>query len=324
MPSSAEVSADRLVATTRTMATDVTITVSSPGTSSGASAVEAAALEAALEVFHVVEKACTRFDPASPLMQANRSPRRWHRVPPVLFEVLTEASHAHDRTAGRFDPRVIGDLVALGYDRSLGFARGDVTRSRVPPSGEVRCQGSWRPRLKKASGEVLLGSPVDLGGIGKGLAVRWAAERLARVTSSYLVEAGGDCYCAGKAPDATTWQVGIEDPAGGDEPIAVLGLKDRAVTTSSTRLRRWRADGELVHHLIDPGTGRPGGDGLAAVTVVGDDPADSEVWAKVLFLAGWRGIGPLARRRSIPALWVDTGGSATVSPQMERYLLWRR
>ncbi len=33
-------------------------------------------------------------------------------------------------------------------------------------------------------------------------------------------------------------------------------------------MNRWRApDGRLVHHLIDPSTGEPGGAGLLAVTV---------------------------------------------------------
>jgi len=39
-------------------------------------------------------------------------------------------------------------------------------------------------------------------------------------------------------------------------------------------VRAWLApDGRRVHHLLDPRTGEPGGDGLVAVTVAAPDPA---------------------------------------------------
>jgi len=282
------------------------------------------AIRTALEIFHTVERACTRFDPTSPLMRANASPTRWHKVPDVLYETLREASSAHQRTAGRFDPRILEDLIALGYDRSLAFASGNIVtpqRALRRPSGQPR--GPWRPRFRGGSMEVLLGEAVDLGGIGKGLAVRWSGRALATHTKNYMVEAGGDCYCAGVAPDAKSWRVGIEDPFLGDEPLAVLSLRDRAATTSSIRLRQWRAGGESVHHLIDPRTGCPGGEDLVAVTVVGKDPAAAEVDSKSLFLAG-RQIARTASRRGIAALWVDASGAVDFSTNMSRYLLWQR
>ena len=53
------------------------------------------------------------------------------------------------------------------------------------------------------------------------------------------------------------------------------------------RVHAWTAaDGRAVHHLVDPRTGEPGGDGLLAVTVAGPDPAWAEVWSKTLFLEG--------------------------------------
>lgn len=316
---------DELVVTTRAMATEVTVRVALGDVRAAPEELRRAAGRA-LEVFHVVERACTRFDPTSPLMRANAAPGRWHRVPPALFAAVEEAHRAYEQTSGRFDPRVLRDLRVLGYDRTLPFASGDAQVVRPgQPSARRQRSGSWRPRFHHAAGELHLGGePIDLGGIGKGLAVRWASAALAAVAPDHLVEAGGDCHCAGSGPGAGRWMVAVEDPFGSATPVAVLALADRAATTSSIRLRRWKLNGRPVHHLIDPRSGRPGGDGLVAVTVVGADPATAEVWSKVLFVSGRRRIADEARRRAVAALWVDVDGVQWTSPGMERYVTWRR
>ena len=102
---------------------------------------------------------------------------------------------------------------------------------------------------------------------------------------------------------------------GGTSPVAVVALHDGgAVATSSVRRLRWERDGRVVHHLIDPRTGEPGGDGLLAVTVAGPDPAWAEVWSKALFLEGRRGIGALARARGLAAWWVAPDGTLEMTP----------
>ena len=276
----------------------------------------------ALTVFSDVDRTCTRFDPASSLMQANASPGEWHEVEPECFVALVEAHDAYRRTGGRFDPRILGDLVRLGYDRSFRDGTPATSGGRaVPPRPALP---RWRPRFHVRSRRVRLGPlPVDLGGIAKGLAVRWAASRLASLPGGFVVEAGGDCWCAGLAADGGLWRVGVEDPAGSRDPIAVLAVSNRAVATSSVRVRQWQQDGAQVHHLVDPRTGRPGGKGLQAVTVVDCDPAAAEVWSKTLFLAGNAGIGRLARDRGVAALWIDAAGAMTTSPEMLQHLLWR-
>ena len=257
-------------------------------------------------------------------MRANASPHRWHRVPLKCFSAIVAAHSAYGRTNGVFDPRVLKDLERLGYDRSLPFAKGDVTVAGGASQGRVGL-GPWRPRFRGATSEVLIGDhPIDLGGIGKGLAVAWASARLATVSPDHLIEAGGDCFCAGNSGEGQPWRIGVEDPQGAAEPVAVLALQDRACTTSSIRVRRWTAGGRSVHHILDASTGRPGGDGLLSVTVVGSDPALCEVWSKSLFLAGVAGIAAAAERRRLAALWVTTAGDLHHSRSADRYLLWQR
>jgi len=273
-----------------------------------------------------VEAACTRFNTESPLMRANAAPQEWHRVPTVLLDALVEAFRAHGATGGRFDPRVYAELVRLGYDRTLPFEAEVVAVEGAAAHPNARCD-MWRPKFRAATSEVHLGgAPVDLGGIGKGLAVRWASQHLRGVTSDFLIEAGGDCHCAGLGPGGEHWRIGVEDPSGSDgrEPVAVLELKDRACTTSSTRVRKWLVGGRLVHHLINPSTGKPGGEGLAAVTVVGVEAAMSEVWCKTLFLCGAGAIEREAEGRGLAALWVENDGSLGCSRKLRPFLIWQR
>lgn len=311
-----------MVGRTRAMASDITIRASAAGDSQELRA----HLGEALRVFATTETACTRFDPTSPLMQANARPEQWNPVGPVCLDALVEAHRAYRTTAGRFDPRVFGDLVALGYGRSLPFADGNVqleAQLDAVPSSDRQPLPPWNPRFRHESAAVMLGShPVDLGGIAKGLAVRWASQALIGACRDHLVEAGGDCNCAGSAPDGGSWRVAVEDPAGGAHPVAVLTLRDLACATSSVRLRRWKVGGRDVHHIVDPDTGQPGGDGLASVTVVGIDPAVSEVWSKVLFLEGTRGIRDFADQQGLAAMWVDVHGAVESTLAMESHVLW--
>jgi FAD:protein FMN transferase len=302
----------------RAMATDVTCQVAAPR--AGA----ASALHRAQEVFHRVEAACTRFDPASPLMLANAAPRRWHRVPDELYLAVEEAAAAHRETGGLFDPRVLDVLRSWGYDRSLAFA--DRPDLPAPPRPAPRPPGHrpWRPRFSPQRRAVRLGAdPIDLGGIGKGLAVRWAAAELAGCGAAALVEAGGDLHAAGAGPDGDGWRVAVEDPRGGAEPVVVLRIADAACATSSVRIRHWRVAGRPVHHLIDPRTGAPGGTGLLAVTVVDPDPVHAEVWSKALFLAGRGAVRAVADSHGIAALLVDAGGTVGMSRAMRPHLLWQ-
>jgi thiamine biosynthesis lipoprotein len=320
----------------RAMATDVTLSVAGDGRD------VTLALDRAGQVFRRVEAACTRFDPAGPLAAVNAAPQRWHAVPPELFDAVGEAWQAHRETEGLFDPRVLETLLRLGYDRTLPFRRGPVTigtaavdgrdgafrPEQVPVRNAVRpaAPGPWHPELDPQRRAVRLGEhPIDLGGIGKGLAVRWAARELAGTGAPYLVEAGGDCCLGGDGPDGDGWRVGVEDPdQAGERPdlLAVLELRTTSCATSSIRVRNWQVDGRPVHHLIDPRTADSARSGLRSVTVVDPDPARAEVWSKALFLTGRDGIAQACAGRGLAALWVDDDGRLGTSEPVRPLLIW--
>ncbi len=277
------------------------------------------------DLFADIESECTRFDPASDLMRANAGGEQWCPVGRHCYAAIEEAAWAYARTAGVFDPRVLNDLRRLGYGSSRQFTGAELDLDGDPTVAERTPIPPWLPGFDAAGQRVKVGpTPIDLGGIGKGLAVRWAAELLDVVSPSFLVDAGGDCYARGPSPEGAAWQLGVESPFGGDRPIAVLAITDASCVTSSIRLRHWRTGGRLVHHLIDPRTGAPGGHGLRAVTVVGSDPASAEVWSKVFFLHGRAGIAAaVADRDDLAVLWVHDDGSTGMNEAMRPLVIWQ-
>lgn len=308
----------------RSMASQVTLRVIEPTSRAEA------ALAQAQRSFETIAASCTRFEPESALMRANATPRAWHEVPQECFEVITAAAEAHRVTEGRFDPRVLRALEALGYDRALDFATGAVTDVGRPASGVRR---AWQPELDPVGHRVRLGrDPIDLGGIGKGFAVRRAQQILveADAGAGVLVEAGGDLAAWGSGPmrpsepTSREWRAAVENPFGESaEPVAVLDVSAAAAATSSVRLRTWQAGGRRVHHIIDPRTGEPAESGLRSVTVVHDDPMWAEVWSKVLFLTGRRDIRAAADDQGLAALWVTDDGRVASSRPLRERLMWQ-
>jgi thiamine biosynthesis lipoprotein len=280
--------------------------------------------------FEAAEQALSRFRDRSALTELNRvsGDGTWHAVEPRLYRTLATAERAWRLTGGRFDPRVLGDLERLGYRGALlgeGAAAPEVG-SVEPDPGQARplAAGPWLERDPRRSA-VRVRVPLDSGGIGKGLALRWAWRSIEAGLGARgaLLEAGGDLVGRGPGPAGTAWLVGIEDPTGGPGPLAVVALASGALCTSSVAITRWRTgDGRAVHHLLDPRTGEPGGDGLLATTVAAADPAWAEVWSKALFLAGSRAIGDEARARGLTAWWVEADGTLHLTPAARPQTVW--
>ncbi|HEU0243679.1 MAG TPA: FAD:protein FMN transferase [Candidatus Limnocylindrales bacterium] len=272
--------------------------------------------------FDAVDRALSRFRDDSELTALNRAAGsgRTLAVSWRLREAVAIMARAARMTEGRFDPTVLTDLERLGeHGAEVGHPGGGDRPVTPSPTGSLE-----RPRIVAAPP-----LPLDTGGIGKGLALRWAADRaLATLPADagLLLEAGGDIVAAGRPPE-DAWRVAIEDPvmAGTPDagPVAVVLVEGGAVATSSVRVRHWLApDGRAVHHLLDPRTREPARTGLLAVTVAGPDPAWAEVWTKALFLAGRGAIGAEARRRDLAAWWVTDEGRLGMSPAARGRSLW--
>ncbi len=286
--------------------------------------VSAAALWARVDAeFEASEAALSRFRERSGLTRLNRSAgsETWYVVEGRLYRLLAASERARRLTGGRFDPRVLADLERLGY---RGAALPPARPGAIVPPGAPEASVPWLKR-DPCRQAVSLSVPVDSGGIGKGLALRWAWRAIEPDLGGRgaLLEAGGDLVGLGPGPDGGAWLIGLEDPAGGSDPLAAVLLEQGALCSSSIAVTHWQArDGRAVHHLLDPQTGEPGGEGLRAVTVAASDPAWAEVWSKALFLAGSLGIGEEARARDLAAWWVEADGSLHMTPAARLRTTW--
>ena len=279
-----------------------------------------------------LEQVLSRFRPSADLVALNGRAGEPSCAPvhARLYGALAAAERAWRRTDGAFDPRVLGDLERLGYRGADTPGPEGAGETGDTPGGRAATFGDGRwLRRDPRSRTVAIAAPLDLGGIGKGLALRWAFEILAatlpeidRGTAGALLEAGGDLVARGMAAQPGPWLIGIESPLANDE-VAVVAVTEGAVCTSSIGVHAWTAaDGRAVHHLLDPRTGEPGGAGLVSVTVAGPDPAWAEVWSKTLFLEGSRGIGPQARALGLAAWWIRDDGAMEMTPAARERTAW--
>lgn len=259
--------------------------------------------------FQRVEGLLSRFDPQSSLSALNRKSGEWVVVPPLLYRAVEVALQAAAATGGAFDPTILDALEAAGYSRS--FELGATPPTATVPAGrwsEIRLD----PHLRAV--KLPPGVRIDLGGIGKGLAVDGALMQL-KAQPRALVNAGGDLALK-TAPDSEPYRVDVEDPFHPEKTLVSFRLHRGAVATSSTLGRRW---GSGLHHLIDPTTGRPSASGIVAATVVAGLAARADVLAKAAILLGAeRGLALLTRDR-VHGILITEKGEQLCTPGMEEY-----
>lgn len=270
------------------------------------------------QLFREAEQRMSRFLPDSELSRFNAADDQPAALSPELFDAIEAALAAAWATGGLFDPTILDDLVAAGYDRSFEHVvehaqfrwsapvalhdAPQVTRRRRFSYADIQIDRVGR-RVTKPS--ILR---LDLGGMGKGWTVDRAAELLLG-EGPFLINAGGDLYAHGQPGDPRGWEITIEHPWLPERWIARLFLDHKALATSTIMKRRWRRNGAMHHHLIDPRTGRSANTDAASVTVVAHRAVLAEVFAKVaLVLGAEAGIDYLEQTPDIEGLIYTTDG----------------
>jgi thiamine biosynthesis lipoprotein len=257
--------------------------------------------------FRRFEARFSRFLSDSELSRFNRRSTSTFAASQDMYDLLAACLDFHHETDGIFNPLIIGNLEAAGYDASferLPDRRKSAEALPVQPPA-LDCL-KLDPRSGTAT--LPLGLRLDFGGIGKGYAVDQAASLLSEA-GGFLLDAGGDIYASGVGPQGEPWRIEVADPTAPDDSLGVVSLTDQAIATSWTTKRRWRTGEGWAHHLIDPRTGRPTDGHVNGATVIAPTTTQADVFAKCSLILGAE-VGPaFLESQAVHGLLVLTDGS---------------
>jgi thiamine biosynthesis lipoprotein len=266
-----------------------------------------------------LEQRWSRFRPDSEVSRLNAGAGGWMTVSPDTRLLVRRAVDGWRLTAGLFDPTLLGAILRAGYVRPFERLQADpegaaeAADERRAGAGEIEFGPAGRVRLPAGVG-------IDPGGIGKGLAADIVCRELRRAgAGGACVNMGGDVRVSGVSPDGGGWTVAVEHP-GRQHPLALVGLADGAVASSTTLLRRWGGAERPRHHLIDPRTGVCSRTAVEFSSVVAADAWLAEVLAKAALLADRPSAWRLLRASGAEGLRANDRGRIERTPGLGRYL----
>lgn len=215
------------------------------------------------------------------------------QIPDSLLDLLTLSRQYYQSSQQLFNPAIGRLIAAYGFhdDASKDEQLVSEIRRDLPTMDDLVIKAqtatSLNPHLK-----------LDLGGIAKGYAMEKIATHLKSAGfEHFLINAGGDVLTSGQR-FAEPWVIAIQDPFA---PGAIASIKlsgDRNLFTSGNYRRFYRNDEQLVHHIIDPRTGKPSNN-ISSATVLSDDAVLADVAATTLMIDGWENHASLAKSLGI-------------------------
>lgn len=249
---------------------------------------------AAVGVLEAIDRELSTWRPDSEL-QAVRAGAGPVAVSGETAHVVGLSLALAERSGGAFDPTVQPLMELWGLhgtprttwptDAEVEAARAAVGASRVA----VAFDASGRATVDAG------GTALDVSAIAPGYAAdRLWFELVALGLADLYVDVGGEVRVQGVSGRGGPWRVGVERPVVGAEPgaslVATVTLSGGAVATSGNYRTRVTIDGRVVHHTMDPRTGRPSTAEVLSATVVAPTAADADGWATALMVLGEAGL----------------------------------
>ena len=247
-----------------------------------------AAGEEALREIECVEGLLSVYRPDADLFAVNaRAAREAVPVDARTFAFLRRAAELTTLTGGAFD-LTVGPLLRLW---GLGGEGG----ASIPADAEIAQAREWVGMASvvtlDADAQTVAfareGVRLDAGAMGKG----WAADRAALllaeagVTNALLHGGTSTVAAIGAGEGGDGWPVAVRHPALAAENIAVVRLRDMALSVSATHGKTAGVDGVTWGHVINPVTGRPVDRNLLAA-VVAPSAADTDCLSTALLAFG--------------------------------------
>lgn len=278
-----------------------------------------ASMDKAMDEIRRIEELMSSWKPTSEVSKINAAPGKPHQVSSDTFTVLEKSLWVGEKSEGTFDItfKTMADLW------KFGDAAEDPPK--LPDAAEVKKRrkllGYQQVKLDKSARTVSIPEKVKigLGGIAKGYAVDKAVAVLrAEGITSFLLQAGGDLYGAGRKPNGSLWLSGIRDPRGKQSQyFGLIELEDRAFSTAGDYARSYVVDGKRYHHIIDPRTGYPA-TASRSVTIWAKDALTADALDDAVFILGpEKGLELIESMDDVGAVIVDSKNQVHVSEKMK-------
>jgi len=256
--------------------------------------------------FDRIEAVMTRYGDTSELSTINRlAGRQTLPVSSDLFKVLQSSQQVSALSEGAFDMT----FASVGYlydfrqrqvptNLEMKQKKKAIDYRHVQLNGKTQTVHFTHPNVK-----------IDLGGIAKGYAVDQGIQILKQAGVQFArLSAGGDMRLLGDKK-GKPWIVGIKDPRATlkkNNNVVALPLSEVSISTSGDYERFFIDDnGERIHHIISPKTGRSVS-GVQSVSVIGPDTMTTDGLSTAIFVLGVKkGLALVNRLEDIDVIIID-------------------
>jgi len=270
------------------------------------------AIRAGFDEIKRLERLLSTWIVSSELSQVNAEAGRHSvRVSRETFDLVSKSLEMARLTNGGFNIAVGPAVEAWSVTE----------RQHIPTEEELHRLNElvdWRNvHLAEEEQTIFLSLPgmrIDVGGIGKGYAADRAAKEMKRAgAEGGVVALSGDIKAFGALPEMDGFPIGIKHPRKEGAVLAVIDLRDEAISTAGDYERFFERDGVRYHHILDSKTLQPART-CQSVTVIGKEGVLVDGLDTGIFVLGpERGMDLVERLPNIEALIVDQQGRVTVS-----------
>jgi thiamine biosynthesis lipoprotein len=242
-------------------------------------------IDAVIEEIIRIENLISDWKPDSQVSEVNQNAGiRPVKVDKEVFELTQRAIRFSEVTNGGFD------ISFAAMDKIWKF---DGSMTQMPSAEAIQKSvekvGYKNIILDSVQSTVFLklkGMKIGFGALGEGYATDKCRDMmLAKGVKAGIINGSGDMSTWGKQPNGKPWNIGITNPFHPEKLVAVIPLKQDAVTTSGSYEKFVVFNGKRYSHIINPATGYPA-TGLCSVTVFGPNAETANGLSTSLMVLG--------------------------------------